>query len=274
MMASVQVVAAVPAGRRRYLSMLLPYLRRQKGLLDRCDLWCNTTDQADIDFIRHTADADPFFRAVAPGIPVQGVASVHHFFRACVEPDTVYVRFDDDVCWVAPDAIEALVRFRLAHPQYALVVANTINNGICSHLHQRLGCLSLEEGFCTYDANGDVGWRSGAFAQFVHETFLSKITAGQAGDYLFPKWIAWQYERISINCISWLGNAFAEFGGEVDVEDEAWLTQIYPARLQRPVAICGSALVAHFAFWTQRDWLEENTGLLERYTALAEAVPV
>lgn len=265
------VVAVVPAGRRRYLSILLPYLRRQKGMLDRCDLWCNTADAEDVVFIRQAAAEDPFFRVVEAAVPIDGSASVYHFFRHCVDPDTVYVRFDDDVCWVAPDAIERLVRFRLDHPHYSLVFANTVNNVLCSHLHQRLGCIPLDEGFCGYDAYGR-GWWSPEFAALTHEAFLSKMGAGRLAGYTFPQWIAWENERISTHCICWTGRDFAEFGGQVDPEDEYWLTQVRPAQTQRPIAICGTALVSHFAYGTQRVWLEENTELLARYQHLADAL--
>lgn len=268
-----RVVAAVPAGRRRYLDILLPYLRAQRGILDRCDLWRNTTDPKDVSYLRRTADADPFFRLVEPAIPVDGVRSVFHFFRACVEPDTVYVRFDDDVCWVAPDAVEQLVRFRLAHSEYALVLANTVNNSLCSHIHQRLGCIPLTQGFCAYDCLGDVGWRSPLFARLAHESFLRKLAAGELPDYAFARWVAWQYERISINCLCWRGRDFALFGGEVAPEDEEWLTQHYPARIGRPAAVCGTALVSHFAYGPQRPWLEGNSDVLDRYRALAAASP-
>ena len=150
-----QVVAAVPAGRRRYLEVLLPYLRAQRGLLDRCDLWCNTTDADDLMYLRQAADNDPFFRLVEARIPINGIHSVYHFFRDCIDSDTIYIRFDDDICWVAPEAAETLARFRLEHPEPPLILANTVNNGICSHLHQRIGCIPPDEGFCTYDAFGE-----------------------------------------------------------------------------------------------------------------------
>ncbi len=272
MLNGLHVVAAVPAGRRRYLEILLPYLRAQQGVLDRCDLWCNTTDAQDVAYIRRRAASDPFFRVVEARIPIDGIHSVYHFFRSCVAPDTVYVRFDDDICWIAPDAVEQLVMFRLARPGFPLVLANTINNGICSHIHQRLGCLPMNEGFCVYDSMADMGWRSGQFANFAHETFLRKLAGGTVGDYRFSQWVALQYERISINCICWLGSDFARFSGEVEVDDEPWLTSVYPANEGQPNAICGTALVSHFAYQPQRSWLEANTDLLDRYRILAESL--
>lgn len=267
------VVAAIPAGRRRYLEVLLPYLWEQRGVLDRCDLWCNTDDASDIAYLRQVAIVNPFFRVIEPRVPVNGVHSVYHFFRYCVEPGTVYVRFDDDICWVAPNAVETLVRFRLQHLTHPLVLANTVNNGICSFLHQRMGCIPADASHCQYEASDAVGWQSGPFAQLAHEAFLGMLEAGTVSDYLFSQWLAVGYEHISINCICWLGSDFAEFGGEVREDDEVWLTMVHPADEGRPNVICGKSLVSHFAYWPQRSWLEKNTNLLERYDALARQLP-
>jgi hypothetical protein len=49
--------------------------------------------------------------------------------------------------------------------------------------------------------------------------------------------------------------------------EEHFLTRVLPRRLNRPGIICGDALFGHFAFFTQRDYLEKNTDLLQRYRA-------
>lgn len=268
------VVAAIPAGRRRYLEILLPYLWAQRGVLDRCDLWCNTTEGSDVAYLRQIAAANPFFRVIEARVPVEGVHSVYHFFRYCVEPKTVYVRFDDDICWIAGDVVETLVRFRLQNPAHPIVFANTVNNGVCSFLHQRMGCIPADRSRCRYGASDDTGWHSGPFAQLAHESFLQALEQNTISDYLFKQWIAVDFEHLSINCICWLGQDFAEFGGEVGKDDEVWLTMAYPADQQRPNVICGSALVSHFAYWPQRPWLEGNTNLLERYKTLAQRLPL
>ena len=282
-----RIVAVVVGGRSRHLEILLPYLAAQNALVDRCDLWCNTDDAQDVLYLRRKAAEAPFFRVVEACEPVDVPAplgaqpmfgsdrlskldgSVHQFFRYCTDPDTIYVRFDDDICWVSSDAITNLVRFRLENRQFPIVFANTINNSICSFIHQQIGCILLNEGNCTYESNDRVGRLSGPFAELAHETFLEKLEAGQANDFLFPMWVANQYEQMSSNCICWLGQDFGYFGGEVATADETWLASVYPKELQQPNAICGTALVSHFAYSTQRRWLEENTSLLSRYKAAA-----
>ncbi len=282
-----RVVAVVVGGRRCHLEILLPYLAAQNTLVDRCDLWCNTDNAEDVLYLHGKAAENPFFRVMEAREPVDVPAplgayslygsdrltsrsgSVHQFFRYCTEPDTIYIRFDDDICWVSPDAIATLIQFRLENRQFPIIFANTINNSICSYLHQQIGCIPLDEGSCTYESNDRVGRLSGSFAELAHKVFLEKLESGQVNDFLFPVWIANQYDQMSSNCICWLGQDFGYFGGEVAAADEAWLASVYPKELQQPNAICGTALVSHFAYSTQRRWLEENTSLLSRYEAIA-----
>ena len=79
------------------------------------------------------------------------------------------------------------------------------------------------------------------------------------------------YERVSINCISWLGSDFASFGGEVGKDEELWLSCVKPAETARPNVMYGGFAVVHFAFQTQRARLESPPGsrVLHRYAALA-----
>lgn len=263
-------MAVVPAGRARFLEILLPYLNANRHILDVCHLWRNTEDPDDIEYIyAAAAGEDAFIQVISPTIPVDGIWSIHHFFRYCCDPGTVYIRFDDDVCWIAPDALEALVRFRLENPDYFLVYANTINNSICSYIHQRLGCFGTAAGVCEYDVLGAVSHASPELAELAHKSFLNRLEGGCVDAYHFPRWIACGFERISINCICWLGSDFAEFHGEVGDYEEVWLSEERSGAEGRPTVICGEALVSHFAYHTQRAWLEGNTNLLERYRILS-----
>jgi len=260
-----RVVAAIPAGRKRYLEILVPYINANRHIIDVCHIWCNSVNPDDIDYMHSLADTDPFFQVVSALIPVNGIHSVYHFFAECIEPHTLYIRFDDDICWVAPDAVDRLLQCRLDNPAYFLVFANTVNNSICSYIHQRLGIFGVEQGQCEYDCLGPNSHANPRLAALAHTTFLNRLANNSLSSYYFDRWVAYGYERISINCFCWLGSDFAEFNGKVGEDDEAWLTQDKPRQLGRPTAICGTALVSHFAYYTQREWLEKNTELLERY---------
>ena len=56
----------------------------------------------------------------------------------------------------------------------------------------------------------------------------------------------------------------AKFRGEVPGDDEEFLSCIYPTKQGLANAWNGNAIVAHFAFFTQREELD-RMGILERY---------
>ena len=59
-----RVVVVTPAGRRRYMRLLVPQVMASP-LVDRYDLWINTPDQGDLAFLRGVAEVDQRIRLVA-----------------------------------------------------------------------------------------------------------------------------------------------------------------------------------------------------------------
>lgn len=264
-----RVVAVTPAGRRRYMSVLLPYVLRDRHVIDEWHLWQNTTDHEDLAWMRRLADRHPFVTLVPPSRQVDHQTPAHsisQYFKTCVDPGTVYVRLDDDVVYVHPGAVAELCRVRMASPEPFLVYANVVNNAVCTHIHQRLGIVGLRPRV-SYSCLDPVGWGDPHFALAVHETFLGRVVEGAPGAYLFGRWEMWEADRFSINCFAFLGSDFAGFGGEVGGDEEEWLTVTKPRESGRGTVVAGGALVSHFAFFTQREFLDK-TNLLERYAGL------
>ena len=67
--------------------------------------------------------------------------SIWCYLRECTAPDTIYARFDDDICYVADDAIANWRKFREANVAPFLVLGNIVNNAVCSHSHQQAGLI-------------------------------------------------------------------------------------------------------------------------------------
>ena len=277
-----KVVGVTPAGRRRYLEILIPNLLKQRPWLDEHIFWINTENTEDILYIEEMCQEYPdFFKFRKSKVKVNGNHSIAHFFEECVNADTIYVRFDDDICWLADNAVKELVQFRLKNPEYFIVFGNIINNAICNYLHQRFGKLDLNIGVknnLSYDCLDPESWGSGKVASIIHEIFLTREKNNQADIYLFDKWILSNYERFSINFFAFFGADFAKFGGKVGevneqkikkIEEEPWLSQFKPEQLKRPNCICGTALASHFSFFPQREYLESSTKILSDYKALA-----
>src|SRR4051812_9508480 len=117
-----RIVAVTPAGRRRYMELLVPQIL-DSDIVDRYDIWVNTVDPADVAFFDGLAAKYDRVRLVPqPDRKPPGVEAIHGFHRHAVDSDTIYIRFDDDVVWVEPGFFETLLRFRVDHPDYFLVM--------------------------------------------------------------------------------------------------------------------------------------------------------
>lgn len=249
-----RVVVVTPAGRRRYLDLLLPYMLAARPTVDEYRLWVNTSNDADLEYLaalrrRHR----DYVRLVAPSTKRRGRSSIPQFYRTCTEPDTVYVKVDDDVCFSDEDALVSRVRFRLEHPDFFLVYGNVVNSALLSYLHQRAGAISSRVGRFAYHPFSELGWRGGPAAAEVHRQFLEHLARGRLSRYRFQRWVWREFERASINVVAWLGRDFAEFGGRIDGDDdEQWLAVEKPRELRRPNCVSGRSLFVHFAYATQR----------------------
>jgi hypothetical protein len=106
-------------------------------------------------------------------------------------------------------------------------------------------------------------WRDPKFAYNLHLWFLNHLEKNtyeslKTQDYLIA------LNRFSINSISWFGSDFNKFNGSIKGDEEEYLTVIKPAELQKSNKIIGSLIVAHYSFFTQREYLDK-TDLLNRY---------
>ncbi len=262
-----KVIAVTPAGRQKYLEILVPYVLKNHEIIDEYHLWLNTENKTDLHYIGQLANQNDFIKAIPLGLKPEGNRTIHNFFKRCCDKKTIYIRFDDDICFIADNAVEELLRFRIENPNYFLVFPNIINNSIVSHIHQRLNILNTRLGVCKYDVLCSLAWKNPRFAYEVHTEFLDRVSHNNLSEYIFKQWILNSFERFSINCMAWFGSKFAEFHGIVGQDEEVWLTVNKPKEIRKYNAICGSSIVAHFAYYTQRPFLEQ-TDLLKRYQLL------
>lgn len=286
MVDGMRVIAVIPAGRKRYLSILMKYMDQLKGVIDECRLWVNTTDITDLDAVKAIIDGDPQYyvaqELLDPKPEWSGnrrVRLIREFYPSNCEPGCVYIRFDDDICWIDVRSMVDLIRFRIQHPEFFLVYPAIINNGRTLYLHQLMGAAPFSI---------DGAWTGGKFDRYnliklppqfgevAHSYFFDHLSRDRVGDLRFGTYISRNWEKIPINCILWLGEEFAKFGGEVadehcDFQEEIWLTEIAPRIANKHNAIYGECVVSHFAFNTQREYLESETNLLDYYEEIAEA---
>jgi hypothetical protein len=258
-----KIVIVIPAGRKRYLEVLIPKILTYASIVDEYRFWINTTNDEDIEYIKHKQQEYALlFTLEHLKVPFNGNNSIYSFFKDCIDEDTIYIRFDDDiVCTDTLDAFKSFLDFRIGHPEYFMVFANILNNSILTNLHQRFGNFSLNHGIVKYDCLDGIGWKNPLFCEKLHEQILNKSLSSFRFN---TPWILYDNERISINCISWFGSEFKTFNGMVGEEEEHWLTCIAPSKQGKQNCIFGNFVCVHYAFYTQRPHID-STDILERY---------
>lgn len=261
-----KVVVNTAAGRRRYMQYLIPYIVACP-IVDRYDIWVNTHNGADIEFFRQVAAKFPVVNLVwQPDGVVNGNATINAFYKACVEPHTIYFKLDDDVVWMEPRLIEKMVKFRVENPDCFLVSPLVINNALSTYLLQVAGKIKLD-GYYNADASHPVLWKNGAFALELHQWFINHYLRTDNWEKLHLGRKLMGMTRFSINAILWFGDEMAKFGGVVPDDDEEYLSCIYPTQRGMANAWNGDAIVAHFAFFTQRERLDK-AHILETYGSI------
>jgi hypothetical protein len=262
-----KIVCVTPAGRRRYMRILIPQILACP-LVDRYDIWLNTTDQNDISFFYKLSEIFDKIRIVEqPEGKVDGIKSINAFFKAATETDTIYIRLDDDIVWIEPDFFQKIVKFRIENPQYFLVAPLIINNALCTHILQNEKKIECTE-YVRADVFDATGWRSDKFALSLHRWFLNKLAEKSYTDiYCGRKPIA--LNRFSINCIAWFGETFQNFDGVVLEDEEEFVTVTKPLELGMVNCFYCDTVIAHFAFFTQRRTLDKTT-ILSEYAEIAD----
>lgn len=263
-----EVVGVIPAGRRRFMEILFPHLLRQSGV-DRFEIWENTNIESDIEFMHAFANEhnDKFSVQTLPCGGVDGCGSIRHFMRFCCDPDVLYVRIDDDVCWMANDCLDNLIQFRMNNPEHFLVYANIINNNICSYIHQSIGAMSRRSASLMYESSCGDAMANPNVACEAHDCFREHYESATLDKYHFGQWIDWQNTRICINLISWFGRDMYQDGREfVNKNEELEMSVRLPEVKQMSKAICGNALAVHYAYGTQLHGIPDS--YLEWYASL------
>ncbi len=97
-----RVIGVTPAGRRRYLAALVPHLLRQRHVIDEHHWWLNTNYPADKQYVeRLCAEHPTFFKVCHKEVrkDLNLGENIWRFFGEYCEPDTLYVRLDDDIVY-------------------------------------------------------------------------------------------------------------------------------------------------------------------------------
>jgi hypothetical protein len=267
-----KIVCVTPAGRRQYLKLLVPYIMASP-IVDEFHLWRNTSNKLDNEYIDDLGRTLDRVHIIEPAIQTPEsnyIASIYQFFRHCIDEETIYIRFDDDIVFVEPDFFPKFLRFRIANPNYFLVFPNIINNAICTYIQATRGAIDPGARLHAWCMD-EVAWGNSHFAEQLHRAFLRSISDNDLERWYFaPTPLA--FCRFSINCMAWFGRDFRAFEGNVPDYEEEYLSVHKPAELMRDNCIYGEALVSHFSYYVQRRYLD-STNLLACYAGVANGGP-
>lgn len=264
-----KIVAVTPAGRQRYMSILQKYIYKNKHILDRWDLWVNTNNQSDIEYLNSLKQNDPeFINLIQSDFPYNNWGhpnlNISPFWDKATDEDTIYIRFDDDVLFIADNTIEQIIEFRIKNPEYLFVYPFIINNIHHSKNLQNRELISTQHGLINEEDNlfgqgiyDPVGLLNPLFAKDIHMTFFKHYTEGMLHQLMTPESIIWKYgSQISINCICWFGSLMKTItplqDGNWPVDEENYLTTQAPKNLNMPLVTIPNTLVCHYLFGPQR----------------------
>lgn len=257
-----KLVCVTPAGRRRYMKNLIPQII-SSDIVSRYDIWLNTTDEEDLKFFYFLRDKFPKVNLVElPEGKVNGNRSINAFFKTAMNEDEIYIRMDDDIAWIMPGFFDELYKIRTNDNDSFIISPIVINNAISTHILQQDKKFTFNE-YLPPNCMHPLTWGNPEFAFNLHLWFLNLLknnsfTSIKTNDYLIS------LNRFSINSICWLGSDFKKFNGVVLNDEEEYLTVIKPAELNKVNKIIGSLLVAHYSFYTQREFLD-STDLIDQY---------
>lgn len=200
---------------------------------------------------------------------VTGVRSINAFYKTCTEPDTIYIKIDDDIVWMQPDVIKNMVSFRIAHPEAFLVTPLVINNPMSTYIWQVKGVLSYGKYMNTRTIHRNF-WKRGAAALKLHNYFLDNMEKDSSFyQKLHTGIVPQSCGRFSINFILWFGSDMALINGEIPNDDEEYISSVLAPKLGKTNYFNGDSLVAHFSFASQRMVLDK-THTIERYGNLCK----
>lgn len=261
------------------MEILVKYLLKHRDIVDSVQLWENTLNKSDIDWIR-SLKSDYFIPLRIPDRDKFGNQLHFHrhpvqyntgrFYVYTKDPDTLYIRFDDDIVYVHDDYFKNILDFRIDNPDYFLVFGNIWNNAIISYIEQKMGNIDLKYGVVDrVDCMHPVGWGSPDFGVHIHRILLEHIKNNTESNLFFDRFEL-ERARFSISNFCFFGKDFAAFDGHInELDEEIWLTQSHPNKHNLSNVICGRALVSHYTFFTQKAAIEA-TDILEQYRKISD----
>ena len=257
------IISWTPAGRRKYLEILIPNIYKIKKLIKKHVFFINTQNQEDINYIKSICRKDDFFQ-YCEGNANGGLLDLKKGYKHILNyPAEYYLRFDDDICCVANNLIKVLLK---QMEDNFMVSPFIVNNGICSFYYNHF--YNLVNVSSDYHVMNNF-WKSNEFGAKIHRNFLQGNLFKKAS--AIPNWIIHPGEHFSVNCFLMTRNNFEICAKlmEENIGHEEPVIFTYCKRNNLLCKIINKTFACHFSYHVQKR-LEANTQLLSRYSLIKE----
>jgi hypothetical protein len=267
-----KIITITPLGRRKYIELLFPYILQNKRIIDKHIFWVNTKNQDDINYVEDLVSKYPKIFAIEYGVKNKGKKFVNDLYLNCNDIKTIYIKINDDICWINSDAILNLLEFRINNPNFFLIYPIVMNTGINVGLYQAMGHIPIYltgEWPWDYRHNFDLSKFDGITGQILHEVLLKKIQKKQLNDLVIERYVLSDYECVPEHCVCWFGKDFLYLNEKKSLYEPNFLSQIESESRNKYSCLCGSSLMSHFSYSSQEEYLLEQTFLYNEYKKLS-----
>jgi hypothetical protein len=241
------------------------------GLLSEVIFISKTDKKEDIEYLNELVAQHPQIYFIKKDHDLRWTFHIHY---RNLDPNRYYVKIDDDILYIHPNAIQSMLDVKLTHSDAIFITANIINHPNLGRVHSHFRALINTTNALPLAADSGLpicDWTKLECANLYHRSFLIRNEEKTLDAYMFPIWDynAFDYSRWSINFILFKGNEVQ------DVEpgdDEHQISIVIPKKYKKHSLAVGRALVVHYGYKPQRrNGLKDNSFIPE-YRRLAEKV--
>ena len=292
-----QIYAVVFFGRINQTKILLRYLepnlKVNGGVLDKIVFAVKTKVKEDLEYLDYImAQNRSYYQRIRYTSSKEQYREIYLNFKN----DDLIFKIDDDIVYISNGTFEKMLNEYLNN-KLLFLSANVVNHPILSYVHARLRAIKpfYEESPYSWkkyendteldktDAfNSTYGpfsnwWTNPKCAAIAHESFFYNLKYKSIQVYNFNKWDfhSSDYSRWSINFVLMRGKYVNRMNRWFPLEDndELTISSKIPKALKKHVYSLGSAVVVHFSYGVQIDYII-NTNLLDRYDKLSRELHI
>lgn len=268
-----KVKCLVFAGREKYLSLLIPQLLECEEF-DEIMIGVNTKNESDLKYIDTLPSISDKIKLYNRPDNIRNhphpQASYLYFYTLTSDPDTIYFKVDDDVVYIEPGCIKAMLDVKIATYRSSLFVfPHIINNPF-------FNCISDNKPIDKDYMNACHA--SGDYAIDIHTRFINNQIAKKSGvidikaDYTYFIDSRKDYIRPSINFICYFGFDMCNLLTTknlnfIHIGDEQIFVHTYLKQCTNKINVATlNVMVAHWSFGTQyRQMLAKENEVLNLY---------